>query len=373
MCFPDSCRPGEGRDPSSFVATNKRLGPRPSPGRRRSSFRLRDASTASHARARPPDQCSIAKPASSRRRTPPISSCCRSGRTAIAFFALLAIVFVVVPLTVSDYWFTALLIPSLIFSLAAIGLNILTGYAGQLSLGSAAFMAVGAFAAYNFVLRVPGCRRSCRSSRPASARRWSASRSGCRRSRIRGFYLAVATLAAQFFVVWALQKFSWFTNDSASGVISAQPVTFFGLAIDSPVAQLPVRARHRRRARARGEEHGALEHRAPLDGGARHGRRGRGDRHPADAHEAARVRDQLVLLRRRRRAVRVLLHRHGRARGVQPRDVVPHPVHDHRRRHGHDHGRVHRLARSSRCCRSCCRSSCRASRRCCTSTSTRRR
>ena len=72
-----------------------------------------------------------------------------------AFFALLAVAFVVVPLTVSDYWFTALLIPTLIFSLAAIGLNILIGYAGQLSLGSAAFMAVGAFAAYNFVLRVP--------------------------------------------------------------------------------------------------------------------------------------------------------------------------------------------------------------------------
>ena len=54
------------------------------------------------------------------------------------------------PLFANEYWFSAILIPFLIFALAALGLNILTGYAGQLSLGTAAFMAVGAFAAYNF-------------------------------------------------------------------------------------------------------------------------------------------------------------------------------------------------------------------------------
>jgi len=55
-----------------------------------------------------------------------------------------------------NYWFSGVLIPFLIFSLAALGLNILTGYAGQLSLGTAAFIGRGAFAAYNFELRVPG-------------------------------------------------------------------------------------------------------------------------------------------------------------------------------------------------------------------------
>ena len=74
----------------------------------------------------------------------------------IALFALLAVAIVVVPLFASPYTLSAILIPFLIFSLAALGLNILTGYAGQLSLGTAAFMAVGAFAAYNFVARVPG-------------------------------------------------------------------------------------------------------------------------------------------------------------------------------------------------------------------------
>src|SRR5581483_9567338 len=74
----------------------------------------------------------------------------------IAMLAVLAVAFVILPLVASPYLFSAILIPFLILSLAAIGLNILTGYAGQLSLGAAAFMAVGAFASYNFVLRVPG-------------------------------------------------------------------------------------------------------------------------------------------------------------------------------------------------------------------------
>jgi branched-chain amino acid transport system permease protein len=153
----------------------------------------------------------------------------------VAFFAMIAVVFVVVPLFVSDYWFTALLIPILIFSLAAIGLNILTGYAGQLSLGSAAFMAVGAFAAYNFVLRLPWLPQIVSFLLAGVCAALVGIAFGLPSVRIKGFYLAVATLAAQFFVGWALQKFSWFTNDSASGVISAQPVVFFGLPINSPV------------------------------------------------------------------------------------------------------------------------------------------
>ena len=75
-------------------------------------------------------------------------------RYAVA--ALLVLAFVAIPLFASPYLFSAILIPFLIFSLAALGLNILTGYAGQISLGTAAFMAVGAFASYNFMLRVPG-------------------------------------------------------------------------------------------------------------------------------------------------------------------------------------------------------------------------
>ena len=70
--------------------------------------------------------------------------------------AWLAIAYVAVPLAGSNYLFEAILLPFLALSLAGLGLNILTGYAGQVSLGSAAFMAAGAFAAFNFNLRVDG-------------------------------------------------------------------------------------------------------------------------------------------------------------------------------------------------------------------------
>src|SRR4029079_3159719 len=74
----------------------------------------------------------------------------------IAIGVLLAFAAIVVPLVGNEYWLSAIITPFLIASLAALGLNILTGYAGQLSLGTAAFMAVGAFMAYNAELRIPG-------------------------------------------------------------------------------------------------------------------------------------------------------------------------------------------------------------------------
>ena len=73
------------------------------------------------------------------------------------FIALLLVVaFAAVPGIASDYMFRAILIPFLIMSLAALGVNILVGYCGQISLGSGAFMAVGAYGAFNFFVRVPG-------------------------------------------------------------------------------------------------------------------------------------------------------------------------------------------------------------------------
>ncbi|HTD04109.1 branched-chain amino acid ABC transporter permease [Undibacterium sp.] len=153
----------------------------------------------------------------------------------IAMATLLVVAFVVIPLVASPYWFTAILIPLLVFSLAALGLNILTGYAGQLSLGTAAFMAVGAFSAYNLVLRLPWIPQIVSFLLAGVAAAAVGIAFGLPSLRIKGFYLAVATLAAQFFVVWALQKFPWFTNNSSSGVISAQAVNFFGIQIDTPM------------------------------------------------------------------------------------------------------------------------------------------
>lgn len=157
----------------------------------------------------------------------------RQDRIGIALVLIFA--FFVVPAIATQYWFSAILIPFLIFSLAALGLNILTGYAGQLSLGSAAFMAVGAFGAYNFLLRMPEVPAVVAFLLGGVCAAGVGILFGLPSLRIKGFYLAVATLAAQFFVVWALTKFGWFSNYSSSGVITAQDFSVFGIAIDSPV------------------------------------------------------------------------------------------------------------------------------------------
>jgi branched-chain amino acid transport system permease protein len=150
---------------------------------------------------------------------------------------LLAVAFLGVPLLASPYVFSAILIPFLIFSLAAIGLNILTGYAGQLSLGSAAFMAVGAFASYNFVLRIPGIPILVAFILGGLCAALVGIAFGLPSLRIRGFYLAAATLATQFFVVWCLTKVQWFTNYSSSGVITAQKITILGYDFNTPLSK----------------------------------------------------------------------------------------------------------------------------------------
>ena len=152
----------------------------------------------------------------------------------IAVLALVFVAFAVVPWVANQYWLSAILIPVLIFSLAALGLNILTGYAGQLSLGTAAFMAVGAFAAYNLDLRVQGLPLPLVLVLAGVFAAAVGAVFGLPSLRIKGFYLAVATLAAQFFIVWALVKFPWFSNDSSSGVITAQKMRLFGKVLDTP-------------------------------------------------------------------------------------------------------------------------------------------
>ena len=151
--------------------------------------------------------------------------------------ALLLLAFVGVPYLGNDYWFSAILIPFLVLSLAGLGLNLLTGYAGQLSLGSAAFMAVGAFATYNVELRVPGSPLLLSMALGGGVAALVAVLFGLPSLRIKGFYLLVSTLAAQFFVTWALTRFSWFSNNSASGVISAPRLEILGVDLNSPVGR----------------------------------------------------------------------------------------------------------------------------------------
>src|SRR5438552_10352232 len=146
----------------------------------------------------------------------------------LAMAALLVVAFVVVPLIGNQYWFSAILTPFLVLALATLGLNILTGYAGQLSLGTAAFMAIGAFMAYNAMLRIPympvlGAFAIGGLSAAAVGIVF-----GLPSLRIKGLYLAVATLACQFFVLWLINRVGWFSNHSSSGVITAQRMVILG-------------------------------------------------------------------------------------------------------------------------------------------------
>ena len=152
----------------------------------------------------------------------------------VGILIILIIALFLVPNFASEYWINAILIPFMIFSLAAMGLNFLTGYAGQLSLGSAAFMAVGAYAAYNFQLRIEGIPFLVSFFLGGCCAALVGILFGLPSLRIKGFYLAGATLAAQFFVVWCLTKFPWFSNNSSSGVISAQNLVILGISINTP-------------------------------------------------------------------------------------------------------------------------------------------
>ena len=152
----------------------------------------------------------------------------------IAILLLVAFAVVGVPLLADEYMFRAILIPFLILSLAALGLNILVGYCGQISLGTGAFMAVGAYAAYNFLIRVEGMPMLAAVLLGGVCATVVGVVFGIPSLRIKGLYLAVATLAAQFFWDWAFLRIKWFTNDSASGSVSVSGLSVFGIPIDTP-------------------------------------------------------------------------------------------------------------------------------------------
>ena len=150
---------------------------------------------------------------------------------------LVAFAFLAVPFFVSDYLFLSIVIPFLILTIAAIGLNLLVGYCGQISIGHAAFMAVGAYAAYNIVLRAPFLNFLVVLVLAGLIAAAVGMLFGIPSLRIKGLYLAVATLAAQFFMDWIFARVKWFTNYSHSGSVSTSPVVLFGWTVDTPVEQ----------------------------------------------------------------------------------------------------------------------------------------
>ena len=147
---------------------------------------------------------------------------------------VIAAAFLVPPLAANEYWLQAVLIPFLIYALAAIGLNLLTGYAGQVSLGTGGFMAVGAYSAFKLSTSFPGLNIIVVFLLSGLVAALVGLVFGVPSLRIKGFYLAVATLAAQFFLVWLFNKVPWFVNYASSGTITAPTRSNFGVVVTGP-------------------------------------------------------------------------------------------------------------------------------------------
>jgi branched-chain amino acid transport system permease protein len=174
----------------------------------------------------------------------------------IALGILLGIAFIGVPLLATfhiwpfggDYLLWAILLPFLVLALAAIGTNILVGYCGQISLGSGAFMAIGAYSAYKlgtgvhiplawlgFSISIPPLPVLASILLGGLAAAGVGILFGIPSLRIKGLYLAVATLAAQFFFDWVFLRVPWFTNYAPSGSVNAPELNFFGVVVQTPI------------------------------------------------------------------------------------------------------------------------------------------
>jgi len=137
----------------------------------------------------------------------------------------------------ADFFLTSIMIPFLIFALATIGLNVLTGYAGQLSLGTGAFMGVGAYAAYKLTTIFPGTDVILV---VLASGLFSAAIGlvfGLPSLRIKGLYLAVTTLAAQFFLEWCFIRIPWLYNYNASGAIEVPQRRALDFVATGPAAE----------------------------------------------------------------------------------------------------------------------------------------
>ncbi|HCI07222.1 MAG: branched-chain amino acid ABC transporter permease [Ascidiaceihabitans sp.] len=150
------------------------------------------------------------------------------------YYLVLFVAIFVIPFTINDYWVNSIFLPFLIYAIAAIGLNILVGYCGQVSLGTGGFMAVGAYACYKLMTSFPEVSMLIHVLIAGLITAGVGVLFGLPSLRIKGFYLAVATLAAQFFLVWLFNRVPWFYNYSASGQISAPERTVFGIEITGP-------------------------------------------------------------------------------------------------------------------------------------------
>ncbi|MCW8866437.1 MAG: branched-chain amino acid ABC transporter permease [Colwellia sp.] len=145
----------------------------------------------------------------------------------VTIFTILALCFA--PLLVDAYYIT-LLIQISYLGIAALGLNILVGYTGQISLGHGAFFGFGAFASAwlntSFHIPVFLCIPLAGFLTMGVGMMF-----GAPAARIKGLYLAIATLASQFIIEDFFARAEWFSGGSAGSM--AEPISLFGFAFDT--------------------------------------------------------------------------------------------------------------------------------------------
>jgi branched-chain amino acid transport system permease protein len=159
----------------------------------------------------------------------------------IGIAIILALALVVIPLVGNAFFLSVVMIPFLVFALASIGLNLLTGYTGLLSLGTAGFMGVGAFACYKLTTIFPEVNIIVWIFASGLFSAAVGVFFGLPSLRIKGFYLAVATLAAQFFLQWCFIRIPWLYNYNVSGAIEVPTRTLFGIPVTGPNASPEMR------------------------------------------------------------------------------------------------------------------------------------
>jgi branched-chain amino acid transport system permease protein len=149
------------------------------------------------------------------------------------FIVMMILALVVIPLWASEYFITNIMVPFYCFGLSAIGLNLLAGYAGQLSIGHAAFMAVGAYASLILYGRygVPLLPSILGAGIVSSA---VGTFFGLPSLRIKGFYLAISTLASQFIIQWIITHWQW-VSGGVFGTVDAPAMQIFGWHLDTPL------------------------------------------------------------------------------------------------------------------------------------------
>ena len=149
------------------------------------------------------------------------------------FIVMLFLAFVIVPFFTSEYLMMNIIGPFYCFALSAFGLNVLAGYAGQISIGHAAFMAVGAYSSFILYGRygiplIPSILGA------GFITAMVGTIFGLPSLRIKGFYLAISTLASQFIIQWVIVHWHW-VSGGVFGTVEAPDMQIFGWPLDTPV------------------------------------------------------------------------------------------------------------------------------------------